>query len=69
MPVVNVDVKKIYGLTMHFNKKTPEVDYVTEAFKKVSKIHTRLPEGAILVFLAGQAEITTLATTVAGRLK
>ncbi|KAF9945242.1 putative ATP-dependent RNA helicase DHR1, partial [Mortierella alpina] len=60
VPVVNVDVKKIYGLTMHFNKRTPEVDYVTEAYKKVSKIHTRLPEGAILVFLAGQAEITTL---------
>ncbi|KAG0261717.1 putative ATP-dependent RNA helicase DHR1 [Mortierella polycephala] len=60
VPVVSVDVKKIYGLTMHFNKKTPDVDYVTEAYKKVSKIHTRLPEGAILVFLSGQAEITTL---------
>ncbi|KAG0343962.1 putative ATP-dependent RNA helicase DHR1 [Podila humilis] len=60
VPVVSVDVKKIYGLTMHFNKRTPEVDYVTEAFKKVSKIHSRLPEGAILVFLSGQAEITTL---------
>ncbi|KAG0081845.1 putative ATP-dependent RNA helicase DHR1 [Linnemannia elongata] len=60
VPVVSVDVKKVYGLTMHFNKRTPEVDYVTEAFKKVSKIHSRLPEGAILVFLSGQAEITEL---------
>ncbi|KAG0276471.1 putative ATP-dependent RNA helicase DHR1 [Linnemannia exigua] len=60
VPVVSVDVKKIYGLTMHFNKRTPEVDYVTEAFKKVSKIHSKLPEGAILVFLSGQAEITEL---------
>ncbi|KAF9312627.1 putative ATP-dependent RNA helicase DHR1 [Podila horticola] len=60
VPVVSVDVKKIYGVTMHFNKKTPEVDYVTEAYKKVSKIHSRLPEGGILVFLSGQAEIMTL---------
>ncbi|KAG0213330.1 putative ATP-dependent RNA helicase DHR1 [Mortierella sp. GBA30] len=60
VPVVGVDVKKVYGVTMHFNKKTPEVDYVTEAYKKVTKIHTRLPEGAILVFLSGQAEIMTL---------
>ncbi|KAF9357631.1 putative ATP-dependent RNA helicase DHR1, partial [Mortierella sp. NVP85] len=60
VPVVSVDVKKSYGLTMHFNKRTPEVDYVTEAFKKVTKIHTRLPGGGILVFLSGQAEIMTL---------
>ncbi|KAF9583171.1 putative ATP-dependent RNA helicase DHR1 [Lunasporangiospora selenospora] len=60
VPVVSVDVKKIYGVTLHFNKKTPEVDYVTEAYKKISKIHTRLPEGGILVFLSGQAEIMTL---------
>ncbi|KAG0004420.1 putative ATP-dependent RNA helicase DHR1 [Modicella reniformis] len=60
VPVVSVDIKKIYGLTMHFNKRTPEVDYVTEAFKKVTKIHTRLPAGGILVFLSGQAEIMTL---------
>lgn len=60
VPVVSVDVKKIYGVTMHFNKRTPEVDYVTEAYKKVSKIHSRLPEGGILVFLSGQAEIMTL---------
>ena len=60
VPVVGVDVKKVYGLTMHFNKKTPEQDYVGEAFKKVSKIHSKLPEGAILVFLAGQAEIMDL---------
>ncbi|KAF9406321.1 putative ATP-dependent RNA helicase DHR1, partial [Podila epigama] len=60
VPVVSVDVKKTWGVTMHFNKRTPEVDYVTEAYKKVSKIHSRLPEGGILVFLAGQAEIMTL---------
>ncbi|KAF9158748.1 putative ATP-dependent RNA helicase DHR1 [Actinomortierella ambigua] len=60
VPVVSVDVKKVYGTTMHFNKKTPDYDYITEAFRKVSKIHTRLPEGGILVFLSGQQEITTL---------
>ncbi|KAG0306602.1 putative ATP-dependent RNA helicase DHR1 [Dissophora globulifera] len=61
VPVVSVDVKKVYGVTMHFNKRTPEIDYVTEAYKKVTKIHSKLPGGGILVFLSGQAEITTLA--------
>ncbi|KAG0232160.1 putative ATP-dependent RNA helicase DHR1 [Actinomortierella wolfii] len=60
VPVVSVDVKKVYGTTIHFNKKTPDYDYVSEAFRKVSKIHTRLPEGGILVFLSGQQEIMTL---------
>ncbi|KAI1321217.1 putative ATP-dependent RNA helicase DHR1 [Mortierella claussenii] len=60
VPVVSVDVKNVYGVTMHFNKRTPEIDYVTEAYKKITKIHTRLPDGGILVFLSGQAEIMTL---------
>jgi ATP-dependent RNA helicase DHX37/DHR1 len=33
---------------------------VTEAYKKVSKIHARLPAGGILVFMTGQGEITSL---------
>jgi HrpA-like RNA helicase len=33
---------------------------VTEAFRKVTKIHSRLPQGGILVFMTGQGEITAL---------
>jgi ATP-dependent RNA helicase DHX37/DHR1 len=33
---------------------------VAEAYKKISKIHERLPHGGILVFLTGQNEITQL---------
>jgi ATP-dependent RNA helicase DHX37/DHR1 len=36
------------------------VDYVDEAYKKISKIHKRLPPGGILVFLTGQQEIVNL---------
>lgn len=32
-------------------------DYVTEAIKKATKIHSRLPPGGILIFLTGQNEI------------
>jgi len=32
-------------VTIHFNRKTPSIDYVSEAFKKVCKIHKRLPPG------------------------
>lgn len=45
---------------IHYNKRTPEVDFATEAFKKVLKIHTQLPPGGILVFLTGQQEIQVL---------
>ncbi|KAJ3126780.1 ATP-dependent RNA helicase dhx37, partial [Physocladia obscura] len=58
-PVVKVDGRQ-FKVTVHYNRVTPETDYVSEAFKKVSKIHTKLPHGAILVFLTGQSEITTL---------
>ncbi|KAI9498059.1 P-loop containing nucleoside triphosphate hydrolase protein [Zychaea mexicana] len=57
-PVINVDARQ-FPVSVHFNKRTPE-DYVGEAFKKISKIHERLPTGGILVFLTGQNEITHL---------
>ncbi|KAI9338106.1 P-loop containing nucleoside triphosphate hydrolase protein [Zopfochytrium polystomum] len=58
-PVLKVEGRQ-YKVTIHYNRVTPEQDYVTEAFKKVSKIHNKLPPGAILVFLTGQGEITAL---------
>ncbi|KAJ3412759.1 ATP-dependent RNA helicase dhx37 [Chytridiales sp. JEL 0842] len=58
-PVIKVDGRQ-YKVTIHYNRVTPEVDYVTEAFKKVSKIQTRLPPGGVLVFLTGQSEIVAL---------
>ncbi|KAL8729434.1 MAG: hypothetical protein Q9181_005003 [Wetmoreana brouardii] len=49
-----------YPVTIHFTRRTQR-DYLEEAFLKVSKGHKKLPPGAILVFLTGQAEITWLA--------
>ncbi|KAI7868564.1 P-loop containing nucleoside triphosphate hydrolase protein [Spinellus fusiger] len=57
-PVINVNARQ-YPVSVHFNKRTPD-DYVAEAFKKVSKIHERLPEGGVLIFLTGQNEIQHL---------
>lgn len=57
-PVINVDARQ-FPVSIHFNKRTPE-DYVAEAYKKVCKIHQRLPPGGILVFLTGQNEINHL---------
>ncbi|RUS17073.1 P-loop containing nucleoside triphosphate hydrolase protein [Endogone sp. FLAS-F59071] len=42
--VLKVDARQ-YPVSIHFNKRTPAVDHVTEAFKKICKIHTRLPAG------------------------
>jgi ATP-dependent RNA helicase DHX37/DHR1 len=57
-PLINVAARQ-YPVVTHFNRKT-KPDYLTEAYKKVSKIHARLPPGGVLVFLTGQNEITTL---------
>lgn len=48
-----------FPVTIHFNKRTPD-DYLTETFKKICKIHRKLPAGGILVFVTGKQEIHTL---------
>ncbi|KAJ3223555.1 putative ATP-dependent RNA helicase DHR1 [Clydaea vesicula] len=58
-PVIKVDGRQ-YKVVVHFNKRTPQVDYLAEVFKKVSKIHEKLPPGGILVFLTGQREVQVL---------
>lgn len=58
-PVLRVDARQ-YPVTVHFNKRTELDDYVSEAYKKVVKIHKKLPEGGVLVFLTGQREISQL---------
>ncbi|KAF9794055.1 hypothetical protein SFRURICE_014218, partial [Spodoptera frugiperda] len=45
-----------FPVTTHFNKNTNS-DYLKEAYKKTVKIHTRLPEGGILIFVTGQQEV------------
>ncbi|ORX35970.1 P-loop containing nucleoside triphosphate hydrolase protein [Kockovaella imperatae] len=54
-PVVHIPARQ-HPVTTHFSRKTVG-DYVGEAYKKVCKIHARLPPGGILVFLTGQGEI------------
>ncbi|PFH53904.1 hypothetical protein AMATHDRAFT_136330 [Amanita thiersii Skay4041] len=54
-PVINIAARQ-YPVTIHFNRRTTS-DYTSEAVKKASKIHTRLPPGGILIFLTGQNEI------------
>ncbi|CCM01865.1 uncharacterized protein FIBRA_03936 [Fibroporia radiculosa] len=55
-PIINVPARQ-HPVTIHFSRRTSS-DYVTEAIKKASKIHARLPPGGILIFLTGQNEIT-----------
>ncbi|EER43979.1 RNA helicase [Histoplasma capsulatum H143] len=57
-PLVQAEGRQ-YPVTIHFSRHTRR-DYVEEAFKKVSKGHRKLPPGAFLVFLTGQAEIKDL---------
>ena len=55
-PIINVPARQ-HPVTVHFSRRTTS-DYITEAVKKASKIHARLPPGGILIFLTGQNEIT-----------
>lgn len=54
-PIINVQARQ-HPVTTHFSRRTVS-DYVTEAIRKASKIHARLPPGGILIFLTGQNEI------------
>ena len=55
-PVIRVPARQ-YTVTVHFNRRTVS-DYVSDAIRKASKIHARLPPGGILIFLTGQNEIS-----------
>ncbi len=57
-PVLKVEARQ-HPVTVHFARKTND-DYITEAYKSVSKIHANLPEGGILVFMSGKREIMSL---------
>lgn len=57
-PVIKVDARQ-HPVAIHFNRITYE-DYLGEAYRKVCKIHRRLPDGGILVFLTGQQEVNLL---------
>lgn len=59
VPVVKVD-GRCHKVVIHYNRITPEEDYLTEAYKKICKIHERLPHGGALVFVTGRQEVTSL---------
>uniref|UniRef100_A0A1B0BKE3 RNA helicase n=1 Tax=Glossina palpalis gambiensis TaxID=67801 RepID=A0A1B0BKE3_9MUSC len=48
-----------YPVTVHFQKHTP-TNYIEEAFRKTVKVHTKLPEGGVLIFVTGQQEVRQL---------
>ncbi|GLI67100.1 hypothetical protein VaNZ11_011305, partial [Volvox africanus] len=58
-PVINVPARQ-YPVTVHFSRRTEMVDYVSAAFRKVTRIHAELPPGGILIFLTGQREVNQL---------
>lgn len=63
-PVIKVDARQ-FPVTIHFNKVTSE-EYVRETLLKTIKIHTKLPDGGILVFVTGQQEVKHLVKKLRG---
>jgi len=63
-PVIKVEARQ-FPVTIHFNKITAD-DYVREALLKTIKIHTKLPEGGVLIFVTGQQEVKHLVKKLRG---
>ncbi|CAZ83426.1 unnamed protein product [Tuber melanosporum] len=57
-PLLKVEARQ-HPVSIHFSRRTV-IEYPGEIYKKVCKVHRRLPPGGILVFLTGQNEITHL---------
>ncbi|XP_078042452.1 putative ATP-dependent RNA helicase kurz [Augochlora pura] len=57
-PVLTVESRQ-FPVTVHFNRRTSS-NYVADALRKAIKIHTRLPDGGILIFLTGQQEVNLI---------
>ncbi|KAB0791931.1 hypothetical protein PPYR_03731 [Photinus pyralis] len=57
-PVIKVETRQ-FPVTIHFNKRTFD-NYLKEAYTKIVKIHNKLPDGGVLVFVTGQREVKTL---------
>jgi ATP-dependent RNA helicase DHX37/DHR1 len=57
-PLIEIPIRA-HPITIHFSRRTAP-DYLDDVFKKVCKIHKKLPEGGILVFLTGMEEIMAL---------
>lgn len=55
-PIIKIEARQ-HPVTIHFSKSTELGDYPKKAVDTVSKIHTKLPHGGILVFLTGQHEV------------
>ena len=47
-------------MTTYYEKNTPE-DYRAGAVKKCLKIHRKLPDGDVLIFMTGKEEIHDVA--------
>ncbi|KAG2437050.1 hypothetical protein HYH02_011311 [Chlamydomonas schloesseri] len=64
-PVINVPARQ-FPVTVHFSRRTEMTDYVSAAFRKVTRIHAELPPGGVLVFLTGQREVEGLCKRLRG---
>ena len=51
---------RTHPVTIHHSKVTELDDYMSVTFRKVCKIHHKLPPGGILVFLTGKQEIVRM---------
>ena len=51
---------RTYPVTIHHSKVTEVENYEEVAYKKICKIHRKLPQGGLLVFLTGKQEIVRM---------
>lgn len=57
-PVINIDARQ-FPVTVQFARRTPD-NYLEAAYKKVVKLHAKMPKGGILVFVTSQMDVKIL---------
>ena len=58
----------MFPVTTYYEKNTPD-DYKEAAVKKCLRIHRKLPQGDVLVFMTGKEEIHEVADMLAEALQ
>ncbi|MES1913047.1 MAG: hypothetical protein MHM6MM_005279 [Cercozoa sp. M6MM] len=67
-PVVEVDARR-FPVVTHFARRTELDDYPRAAFDVCVKIHNKLPQGGVLVFLTGSREVQTVCHQLRNRFR
>lgn len=57
-PIISIETRQ-FPVSVHFAKTTP-ANYLQAAYKKACSVHSKMPKGGILIFVASQMDVKVL---------